>query len=212
MGTGSTISPMGFAAQATGMPRCVKGSVGASADYSGTAMIGFNINEGPGSMTGGIKPSKAGVTVEIAKNSESPLRVQVKSGGSPEVTWCASLTGTGGFVPWTAFNTMCRDGKGMAYNNEPLAGIMVLVPGGNMAAIPFDFCVNSIAESDVPAGTGTGGHGQRRQRGQYWRRGDERCSWQRRRDCASGRWQHGHHGSTAGRRLRRSRHALLGLL
>lgn len=156
MGTGSTISPMDFAMQTTGMPRCVKGSVAASTDYSGIAILGFNINEGPGSSTAGIKPTKTGIMVDVKMNTMSPLRIQAKSGDGT-TTWCASLTASGGFVPWSSLNTMCWDGTGKAYNNEPITGLMVLVPGGNMAAVPFDFCVNSLAEADGSVSGATAG-------------------------------------------------------
>lgn len=156
MGMGSTISPMDFAMQTTGMPRCVKGSVAATTDYSGIAILGFNINEGPGSSSAGIKPTKTGIMVDVKENTMSPLRIQAKSGDGT-TTWCASLTASGGFVPWSSLNTKCWDGSGTAYNNEPITGLMVLVPGTNMAAVPFDFCVNSLAEADGTVSTGTAG-------------------------------------------------------
>jgi hypothetical protein len=141
------------------MPRCVKGSVAATMDYSWTAILGFNIGQGSGSNSAGtVTPTKAGVTVDVKRNVESPLRVQVTSGdGASQMRWCATLVGNGGFIPWANFNTMCWDGTGTAYNKEPIAAVMLLVPGTNMAAVPFDFCVNSIAEADAPAGGAAGG-------------------------------------------------------
>ncbi len=155
-GMGSTIMPMDFKAQTTGMPRCVKGSVAATTDYSGTAQIGFNLNQvGSNEMT--VTPTKAGVMIAITNPASSPLRFQVAAGtGASQKRWCASLTGSGGFIPWSSLNTMCWDGTGEAYNNEPINSAMVLVPGTMMAAVPFDFCVNSLAEADAPAGGAAG--------------------------------------------------------
>ena len=146
VGAGSTISPMDFKMQATGMPRCVKGSVAATMDYSGTASLGFNIAEDRSSVTMSVTPTKAGIQIEVANTGGSELRLQIDGAGSGP--WCAPLTGSGGFVPWTSFNTMCWDGSGMAYNNEPITKISVLVPGKMDAAVAFDFCVNSLAEAD----------------------------------------------------------------
>lgn len=153
----STISPMDFKAQTTGMPRCVKGSVAMTTDYSGTAMLGFNIGQSAAGSMGMVTPMKAGVMIDIQRNVDSPLRFQVTSGdGASQQRWCATITGNGGFIPWTSLNTMCWDGTGTAYNKEPIGAVMVLVPGTNLAAVPFDFCVNSLAEADAPAGGAAG--------------------------------------------------------
>jgi hypothetical protein len=160
-GVGSTITPMDFKAQTTGMPRCVKGSVAASADYSGIAMLGFNLNQASGAsalMT--VTPTKTGVMLDVKNNGTSPLRFQVTAGeGAAQQRWCASITGSGGFIPWASLNTACWDGTGMAYNKEPISAAMVLVPGAAAAAVPYDFCVNSIAEADGPVGGAAGSGG-----------------------------------------------------
>jgi hypothetical protein len=164
-GMGSTITPMDFKAQTTGMPRCVKGSVAATTDYSGIAMLGFNLNQpSGGSALMTVTPSKAGVLIAVTNTAGSPLRFQVTAGdGATQQRWCASVTGSGGFIPWTSLNTACWDGSGTAYNKEPISAAMLLVPGTTAAAVPFDFCVNSLAEADAPAGgaagTGAAGNG-----------------------------------------------------
>jgi hypothetical protein len=72
VGMGSTVMPMDFKMQTTGMPRCIKGSVGAAEDYSGTALLGFGLNEDGGNkMT--VTPTKAGVNVEVTNTGGSPL-------------------------------------------------------------------------------------------------------------------------------------------
>jgi hypothetical protein len=155
---GSTIMPMDFKAQTTGMPRCVKGSVAATADYSGIAMLGFNLNQLSGVSTlMTVTPSKAGVQIDVKNNASSPLRFQVTAGdGASQQRWCATVTGSGGFIPWTSLNTACWDGSGTAYNKEPISAATLLVPGTTGAAVAFDFCVNSIAEADAPAGGAAG--------------------------------------------------------
>ena len=153
-GMGSTISPMDFSMQTTGMPRCVMGSVAASADYSAIAQLGFELTD----MGGGVTPTQSGVLVEVENTAASPLRFQVES---PDGTtrWCAQISGSGGFIPWTSLNTMCWDNSGVAYNNEPIAKAMFLVPGAMTAAVPFDFCVNKLAEADGPAAGAAGSGG-----------------------------------------------------
>jgi hypothetical protein len=157
-GMGSTVMPMDFKMQTTGMPRCVKGSVGAAADYSGVAMLGFGLNEDGGTKMS-VTPTKAGVKVEVTNNAGSPLRFQVEGpSGTEDARWCTEITGSGGFIPWSNLKTKCWGSEGTAYNNEPIVTAMLLVPGGMTAAVPFDFCVNSLAEADGGA-TGAAGSG-----------------------------------------------------
>lgn len=148
VGMGSTVMPMDFKMQTTGMPRCIKGSVGAAEDYSGTALLGFGLNEDGGNkMT--VTPTKAGVNVEITNTGGSELRFQVEGpSGSEDARWCTEISGSGGFIPWSSLKTKCWGSEGTAYNNEPIVTAMLLVPGTNMAAVPFDFCVNKLEEAD----------------------------------------------------------------
>jgi hypothetical protein len=123
----------------------VKGSVAASSDYSAIAQLGFELTD-----SGGVTPTKAGVLVDVKNNASSLLRFQVESPDG-STRWCAQLSGSGGFIPWTSFNTMCWDNTGVAYNREPIAKAMFLVPGMTSAAVPFDFCVNKLEEADAGA-------------------------------------------------------------
>lgn len=161
-GMGSTIMPMDFSAVTAGMPRCVKGSVAATTDYSGTAMLGVNLNQdnSTGAMQMTVTPSKAGVQIEVMNNAMSPLRLQVQGldgATNADDRWCAVVSGTGGFIPWSMFNTACWDGSGKAYNKEPISAAMLLVPGTTGSAVAFDFCLKSLSEADAPAGSMTGG-------------------------------------------------------
>lgn len=158
VGTGSTVMPMDFKMQTTGMPRCIKGSVGAAADYSGVAMLGFGLNEDGGTKMS-VTPMKAGVMVEVTNTAGSPLRFQVEGpSGTEDARWCTVISGSGGFIPWSSLKTKCWGSEGVAYNNEPIVTAMFLVPGDMTAAVPYDFCVNKLAEADggtsVAAGSG----------------------------------------------------------
>lgn len=159
VGMGSTVMPMDFKMQTTGMPRCIKGSVGAAADYSGTAMLGFGLNE-DGANKMSVTPMKAGVNIQVTNNAGSPLRFQVEGpSGTEDSRWCTEITGSGGFIPWSSLKTKCWGSEGTAYNNEPIVTAMFLVPGGMTAAVPYDFCVNALAEADggMTAAAGSGG-------------------------------------------------------
>ena len=45
---------------------------------------------------------------------------------------------------WNTFNTNCADNSGSSYSGQPLAALMVMVPGGSTSAVAFDFCVNGF--------------------------------------------------------------------
>jgi hypothetical protein len=164
-GAGSTVMPMDFAMLAAGAPLCVSGSVAAVADYSGVAMLGVNLNQEqagmmPPAMT--VTPMGAGLVVNVMNKGNSPLRVQIQgANGAMDANdrWCAPLTGTGGLIPWTSFNTACWDNSGTAYANQPIVAAMVVVPGGTSAAVPYDFCLVSLAEGDMGAAAGSGAAG-----------------------------------------------------
>ncbi|HEX7476497.1 MAG TPA: hypothetical protein VF331_01695 [Polyangiales bacterium] len=166
-GTGSTIMPKDFSARAAGAPYCVSGTVGASTDFSGLALLGVNLNQ---AQTGvnpplmSVTPTSAGLNINVMNKGTSPLRVQIQGPMGATVAtdrWCAPVVGSGGFIPWTSFNTKCWDASGTAYAKQPLQQVQVMVPGGMTAPIAFDFCLVSIGEADGPGmGTaGTGGSG-----------------------------------------------------
>lgn len=162
-GTGSTISPKDFTMNTANQPFCAMGSVAPMADYSGTAIVGFNLNQAAGSMTfGTVTPTANGIIVNVTNTGASPLRVQLQGpNGATDATqrWCAPLTGTGDVtIPYSSFNTACWDGSGTAYAGEPIAAAQILVPGTNTDAVPFNFCLNSISDG-TPVTGGTGGAG-----------------------------------------------------
>ena len=149
-GEGSTITPMDFEAQTTGMPRCVSGMVSAQADFSGTAILGFNLNEGAGATGTPVAPTKAGVTIGITNRGGSVLRLQVQTASTGGTQWCTTLVGSGGFIPWGNLRTECWGATGSKYDREPIVSVMVLVPGKDTMPVAFDFCVDMLAEAEGP--------------------------------------------------------------
>jgi len=157
-GEGSTITPMDFEAQTTGMPRCVSGTVGPMADFSGTAILGFNLSEPSGGVGTAVAPTKAGVFINVTNRAGSPLRLQVQTASTGGTQWCTNILGSGGFFLWDTLRTACWGATGMKYMREPVVSAMVLVPGDDVDPVDFDFCVEALAEADE-ATTGMGGAG-----------------------------------------------------
>lgn len=141
---------------------CIKGSVAASADSSGNAMLGMNVNQAErvDAVPLTLAPSLDGVHVEVKNSAGSPLRIQVAAAdgtSNAAARWCAQLSGSGGFIPWTEFNTACWDGSGTPYRHEQISVAMLLVPGNAQAAVSYDFCLQRLAETDATApGVGAG--------------------------------------------------------
>jgi hypothetical protein len=162
------ITPANFEGQ-TDWPLCVSGTVAApSADkeYNG-AMVGWSLNQErmPDAPLGTIVPSLEGITVSVTakNNSQAQLRLQIQGpNGATDASdrWCTEI-GTGGtniFVPWSTFNTECwAGGDGTPYNGtSPLSQVIVQVPNDPDAALPFDFCLDSVAETNQDGMSGTG--------------------------------------------------------
>jgi hypothetical protein len=40
---------------------------------------------------------------------------------------------------------MCWNGQGATYAGEPLESVIIIVPGGDQAAVDFDFCLNTLS-------------------------------------------------------------------
>ncbi|MBN2802414.1 MAG: hypothetical protein JXR91_04925 [Deltaproteobacteria bacterium] len=149
---GSTITPADYSLY-TGdeTALCASGSVAKDAGYGGTAMIGFNLNQAEGATAiGTVTPAKSGVYVDVTNKTAAALRVQIQAsdgGTNAAHRWCANITNGTQTIPYTSFNTECWvGGNGKAYDNTPLAAAMIIVPGSNSAAIPFNFCLNALYE------------------------------------------------------------------
>lgn len=151
-GTGTTISPPNFMNLMAGQAPCACGSVAGLADYSGTAMIGVNLNQESGSSTlGTITPGGTGLAYQLAGTPPAGLRIQIQGpNGGTDATqrWCANATGTSGQIPWTDFQFECWEGGTQTpfSGTEPIAAVLALVPGTNSAPVPFDFCVVSFSQ------------------------------------------------------------------
>lgn len=162
-GKDTTLTPSkSFADKTFDAEICIKGSVAATSDSSGNAMLGVNVNQFE--RTDAVPllraPSRDGVQVEVKNNAGSPIRVQVAAQdgtSNADAHWCAVVNGSGGFIPWTAFNTACWDGSGKPYKHEHITVAMLLVPGNARSAVPYDFCLQRLTESKAPPpGVGAG--------------------------------------------------------
>jgi hypothetical protein len=156
---GGTIMPADYAA-AFDFPLCARGSV--MAGDANVAMVGWNINQSTemGAAAMSVTPELGGVTVRVTNPGGSELRLQLQgpSGAtSASDRWCAVIPGTGGFIPFDAFNTECwSGGMGMSYRGQPLVAAIVLVPGRAGAPVAFDFCIDALAETDESGMASTG--------------------------------------------------------
>jgi hypothetical protein len=145
-------------------PVCASGTVMGVADGSNGAMVGWNLNQEAtmDAPLGEIMPGNEGISVNITATVPAQLRLQIQAADGADNAlhrWCAEI-GTGGaaiFVPYSSFNTECwPGGMGTAYDGTvPLTQVIVQVPSAE-TNVPFDFCINSIAESDATGMTGMG--------------------------------------------------------
>jgi hypothetical protein len=162
-GTGNTIMPANFEGVAT-WPACASGTVIGVEDGSNGAMLGWNLNQEPtpDAALGTVTPGNEGITVNITANTPAQLRLQIQAADGADNAdhrWCAEI-GTGGpsiFVPYTLFNTECwPGGAGVAYDGvTPLTQVIVQVPSA-ATDVAYDFCINSITESDATGMSGAG--------------------------------------------------------
>ena len=149
-GTESTITPTDFASLVSDTQLCVSGSVGARPDYGGYAMLGINLNQATTGGTGSegtYTPTGGSVTVGVTNTGGSTLWVQIQAPGGDtdaNLRWCAILTGSGGTIALSSFNTKCWDNSGTAYAGQALQALMIFVPGGNATATSFNFCLTAL--------------------------------------------------------------------
>ena len=129
-----------------GFDLCMHGTVTGRADYTGFAMLGWNVNQPPtpGAAAGTwVVPDTGGITVSVLDNpSSTALRVQLQ-GTNPHVStdrWCAPLV-SGQMIPWSAFRTECWQTGGAALTpGTPIQQGSIIVPG-LPADLPFDVCL-----------------------------------------------------------------------
>jgi hypothetical protein len=128
---------------------CMSGRVTGRADYTGFAMLGWNVNQPQ--TTGAVAgtwavPDTGGITVTVLDTPPSvALRVQLQ-GTNPHVStdrWCAPLV-SGQMIPWTDFRTECWQTGGAALTpGTPIQQGSIIVPG-LLTDLPFDVCLIDI--------------------------------------------------------------------
>lgn len=134
----------------TGQSFCMHGTVTGRADYSGFAMLGWNVNQ---AMTTGAAmntwavPSTGTLTVTVTNPGNTPLRLQLQ-GTDPHSgsdRWCVPLV-SGQPVAWSSFVTNCYSGGTPQDPLTPgtlLQQASVLVPG-LQTDLPFDLCLVDV--------------------------------------------------------------------
>jgi len=135
---------------------CMHGTVTGRADYTGFAMLGWNVNQdrdGGAPLTWAV-PATGGIVVTVDNPSNTPLRVQLQ-GTNPHSgadRWCAPLV-SGKFIPWSSLLTNCWAG-GNPQNpltpGTPLEQAAIIVPGLQVD-LPFDFCLVDVEVESGPA-------------------------------------------------------------
>lgn len=153
--TGAEVSFLGFPEVPAGGPLCVTGTLGATPDAGTFAMIGMNLAEERGvTALRTVAPVGSGVVVHVTNPAGSPMRVQIhgpRGATDPEDRWCAPLTEFDRPVrlAFASFNTQCWTEGGRPYAGQPLQGVAVVVPGGSIQPLSYDFCVKLLSP-DVP--------------------------------------------------------------
>jgi len=92
---------------------CMQGTVTGKADYSGFAMLGWNVNQPVGEMpaTWAI-PATGGLTVTVASDPATvAMRIQLQGTDPHDAAdrWCAPVV-SGKPILWTDFKTNCWTG------------------------------------------------------------------------------------------------------
>jgi hypothetical protein len=133
----------------TGNNFCMNGTVTGETDYSGFAMLGWNVAQpadGGAASTWAV-PASGGITVTVANPGKTDLRLQLQ-GTDPHTgtdRWCAALT-SGMEIPWTSFVTNCWTGgtpQTALAAGAPIEQASIIVPG-TQSNLPFDVCLVDI--------------------------------------------------------------------
>jgi hypothetical protein len=141
---------------------CMHGTVTGRPDYTGFAMLGWNVNQdlaGDAQLTWAV-PETGGITVTVDNPSGVPLRVQLQ-GTNPHIgsdRWCAPLV-SGRFIPWGSLLTNCWTGgspQSPLTPGTPIQQAAIIVPG-LQTDLPFDFCLVDVQVQGGQADGGTDG-------------------------------------------------------
>jgi hypothetical protein len=132
----------------SGSSFCMHGTVTGRADYTGFAMLGWNVAQADGGAAGTWPvPASGGITVTVSNPGMTDLRLQLQ-GTDPHSgsdRWCVDLT-SGQMVPWTSFVTNCWTGgtpQTPLTAGTPIQQAAILVPG-LQTDLPFDLCLVDI--------------------------------------------------------------------
>ncbi len=133
----------------TGSSFCMQGTVTGRTDYTGFAMLGWNVNQMDGGAAGTWPiPASGGITVTVSNPGNTPLRLQLQ-GTDPHSgsdRWCVPLT-SGQLTPWTSFVTNCYTGgtpQTPLTAGTPIEQASILVPG-LLTDLPFSLCLVDVA-------------------------------------------------------------------
>jgi hypothetical protein len=127
---------------------CMQGTVTGRTDYSGFAMLGWNVAQADGGTAGTwAVPATGGITVTVSNPGNTALRLQLQGTNPHSGTdrWCIPLT-TGQLNPWTSFVTNCYTGgtpQTPLTAGTPIEQAAILVPG-LQTDLPFDLCLVDI--------------------------------------------------------------------
>ncbi len=130
----------------TGNEFCMQGTVTGRADYTGFAMLGWNVAQPAGAAAGTwAVPDSGGITVNVLNiPSTVALRVQLQ-GTDPHSSadrWCATLV-NGKPIAWSDFQTTCWVGGSPLTPGTPIQQGSIIVPG-TLSDFPFDVCLLDI--------------------------------------------------------------------
>jgi len=140
---GSTIVPADYSAQPAGEPLCASGTVAGAPEYTGIAMVGFNLNQEPTGGTGSElswSPAGDGIMYSLVLDTSTPVHLALHG---PTQTWCAVVTEPDGLIPWDNFNTACWDNSGSSYDRSPLQSVSVNVTG-DVASHDYRLCIQAL--------------------------------------------------------------------
>jgi len=131
----------------TGNDFCMHGTVTGRPDYTGFAMLGWNVAQPADGGAAGTwaVPDSGGITVTVSNiPSTVALRVQLQ-GTDPHSSadrWCAPLV-SGQKIAWSDFQTTCWAGGSPLTPGTPIQQGSIIVPG-TLTDLPFDVCLLDI--------------------------------------------------------------------
>jgi hypothetical protein len=140
--SGSCVPPF------TGNTFCMQGTVTGRADYTGFAMLGWNVAQADGGAAGTwTVPASGGITVTVSNPGQTDLRLQLQGTDPHSGTdrWCIDLV-SGQMNPWTSLVTNCWSGgtpQTPLAAGTPIEQAAILVPG-LQTDLPFDVCLVDI--------------------------------------------------------------------